>query len=55
MEIKKYRKMLERPQRLTSIRICSGYRTISGQKIGILASRIPIDLLAEEKAFIKEN
>ncbi|XP_030767350.1 uncharacterized protein LOC115891090 [Sitophilus oryzae] len=40
---------LRRIQRIMSIRVCSTYKTVSGDAIGVIAEIAPIDLLIQER------
>ncbi|XP_044747404.1 uncharacterized protein LOC123308700 [Coccinella septempunctata] len=55
MRVKAYRNTLRRVQRLTNLRICRGFRTISSEAAAVIASSCPIDLLVEERRSIYEN
>ena len=47
--IKKYRKMAERTQRMLCLKISRGYRTIGIEPVRVIARVIPIHLMAEER------
>ena len=49
-----YRKMLGRVLRRAALRVICGYRTISAEAAGVIAGIPPLDLLAVEKAELKE-
>lgn len=55
MEHKSYVNMLLKPQRMSALRIISGYRTISTSAALVLGSIPPIDLLLTERAEIWER
>lgn len=50
LKIKKRRKFLIKAQRKGILRVSCGYRTISNEAAAVIASVIPADLLAEERA-----
>lgn len=50
LNIKKRRTQIIRAQRPGSLRVCSGYRTISNDAMAVISGTIPLDLLLEERA-----
>lgn len=48
--IKEYRKGLESAYRLSTLRVCSAFRTISTDAAGVIAGIIPFDIAAREAA-----
>jgi len=49
MTTKCYRDQLASVQRLSALRVASSFRTVSGPAVQVIASTIPIDLLARER------
>ncbi|KRF98317.1 uncharacterized protein Dwil_GK28184 [Drosophila willistoni] len=52
MEQPTYRRGMESTYRLTAVRVCRGFRTVSDEAALVIAGMTPIDLLAREAKFI---
>jgi len=50
MDVKAYKKGLESTYRLGALLVCCGFRTVSGDAAHVIASMVPLDLLAKERA-----
>uniref|UniRef100_A0A1B6EBM3 Uncharacterized protein n=1 Tax=Clastoptera arizonana TaxID=38151 RepID=A0A1B6EBM3_9HEMI len=49
LELITYRKTMSSVQRLSAIRVTSAYRTVSEEAVNVVASCVPIDILAGEQ------
>ena len=55
LEMNKYRRRLAAVQRRAALRVVCAYRSVSEKAVLVIASIVPIDLLAKERAVVYEE